>query len=140
MIKFKTLKPEKLDAGAFHSAFVETAQKMAHDVHADFDTTTSDFRHKVDWEENVKTSGTGLEISVLTGDVGFYYFDQGNGGPARIIRPKKSKVLHFVSKETGEDVFTKFVHGYNGRKVVRAVESKWKTKPSSILTAQSKEL
>ena len=124
-IKFNVTRPRQIDPRAFRAAFLDASRKVAKEIHSDLDLTTNDFRHEVKFTEEVKETGNGIVISVKTDDLGYKYFDQGNGGPSRIIRPVRAKVLHFISKETGEDVFTKYVHGYNGRHVVQAVESKW---------------
>lgn len=128
-LKFKAFKPAKLDADVFKSAFMDAARDMAGEVEGDFqkELDAAEFRHAVPFEEIVSSSGNTIKIEVKTNDLGFKYYDQGNGGPSRIIRPTQSNVLHWVDK-TGEDVFRKFVHGYKGRFVVAKIEGLWQKK------------
>lgn len=126
-IKFKVVKPKLLDPNIFRREFMDAAKDMAADVHNDFDDITAEFRHAVPFDESVSVSGETIKISVMTDDLGFKYYDQGNGGPNTIIRPLRSRYLHWIDK-SGEDVFRKSVHGYSGRFAVQKLEKLWAEK------------
>jgi hypothetical protein len=126
-LKFKVIKPKTLEAGIFRSQFLKAAEDMAADVHADFDDVTSEFRHNVPFSEDVKATGDTITVSVMTDDLGFKYYDQGNGGPDAVIRPVNAKALRWIDK-SGEVIFRKSVHGYSGRKAVERLEQLWADK------------
>ena len=127
-LKFKVIKPVALNPAVFKSAFMEAAKEMAEKVHEDFDEEIDFFRHEVPFEESVSESNQGVTVSVMTADLGFKYYDMGNGGPNRIIRPVRARALHWIDKDTGEDVFRKSVHGYDGRHAVEKIEKMWAEK------------
>ena len=120
-MKIKVIKPKALNVSAFRDAFGAAAKDVAQDMHADFDAVTADWRHAVPFEETVKEGGDTIIVSVKTADLGFRYYDLGNGGPGQIIRPVRAKALHWIDKQTGEDVFRKSVHGYDGRHAVEKI-------------------
>lgn len=126
-VRFKVFKPAMLQASVFQDAFVDSAKQMASDVHDDFDAITENWRHAVPFEETVNKGNGAINISVMTDDLGFKYYDQGNGGPGAIIRPVNAKALHWINKE-GQDVFRKYVHGYEGKFAVQRLEKLWADK------------
>lgn len=126
-LRFKVFKPPKLEVGIFRREFLSAAEDMAADVHADFDDVTSEFRHAVPFDESVTTTGETIKVSVMTDDLGFKYYDQGNGGPDQVIRPVHAKALRWIDK-SGEVIFRKSVHGYSGREAVAKLEKLWAEK------------
>lgn len=123
-VTFKTIRPKGIKKEVFTKQFVEAAEMMASDVHYDFDLITARWKNPPAFDEKVKETPKAIELSVLTGDMVFKYYDQGNGGPTRIIKPVRAQALHWVDK-SGEDVFRKWVHGYAGRHAVDKVEKDW---------------
>jgi len=124
-ITFKVIAPKKLDSKVFEKAFMDASKEMAGEVHKDFNAVTEKWHDTIAFEEKVVETSQGIEVSVMTSDKIFKYYDQGNGGPQRIIRPTHSSVLHWVDKNTGEEFFRKWVHGYEGRKAVDKIEKIW---------------
>lgn len=121
-LKLKVIKPKALNPSVFNDAFREAAKDVAQDMHADFDAVTADWRHQVPFEEKVDEANGNIVVSVKTADLGFRYYDLGNGGPGEIIRPVRAKALHWIDKQTGEDVFRKSVRGYDGRHAVEKIK------------------
>lgn len=126
-LKFKIIRPKALNENVFQQAFSDATKQMAKEVHADFDEITASWRHAVPFEETISETARETTVSVLTDDLGFKYYDQGNGGPGRIITPTRAKALHWVDK-SGQDVFRKSVRGYDGRKAVEKIEKMWAEK------------
>jgi len=132
-LKFKVIKPSSLNPALFKAAIVDAANEMTKQVHRDFDEEISFFRHGVTFDESVSENSNGVTASVLTADLGFKYYDQGNGGPDRVIRPVRAKALHWIDKG-GADVFRKSVHGYDGRHAVDKIEKMWAEKAPVLFT------
>lgn len=126
-VRFRVFAPKTIPAGLFNEKFVEAAKGMGKEVHADFDEVTKNWKNQPEFEEDVQDTGRAIQLTVLTSDMVFRYYDQGNGGPERIIRPVNSKVLHWVDPVEG-DVFVAYVHGYEGRHAVEKIEKDWAEK------------
>lgn len=122
--KFRTIIPKLLPKKVFDDAFREAAREMERDIKGAYEDATNFFRNKPTFRGYVRISGEQIYISVGTDSIPFRYYDLGNGGPTRIIRPVRAKALHWVD-QNGEDVFVKFVHGYEGRKVTESIQAIW---------------
>jgi hypothetical protein len=122
--KFRTIIPKLLPKKVFDDAFEAAAREMEKDVKGAFDDATAFFKNKPIFRGYVRISGEEIYISVGTDSVPFRYYDLGNGGPGRIIRPVRASVLHWVDP-SGEDVFVKWVRGYDGKKVSESIQAIW---------------
>jgi hypothetical protein len=123
--KFNTIKPKPLHLNKFRDAYAEAAKEIVAGIKKDFADATMFFREPPVWRGYTKLSRSEIYISVGTTSLAFKYYDQGNGGPSRIIYPKQKSVLHWIDKKTGEDVFVKWVRGYEGRKVSDTITQWW---------------
>jgi hypothetical protein len=122
--KFKTIIPKLLPEKVFQSAFENASREMERDVKGAFADATAFFKTPPVWRGYVRIDNNGTYISVGTQSIAFKYYDEGNGGPTRIIRPVRASVLHWVDPN-GEDVFVKWVHGYEGKKVSESITAIW---------------
>jgi hypothetical protein len=122
--KFKALIPKPLRTEAFAKAYKNAAKEAEDGMKKDFADATMFFKEKPEWTTYTKIGSGQIYISVGTTSIAFKYYDQGNGGPGRIIRPKHAWALHWVDAG-GEDVFVKWVHGYEGRHVSDTIHDLW---------------
>ncbi len=122
--KFRTIIPSLLPKKVFDDAFEKAAREIEKDVKGAFEDATDFFKQKPVFRGYVRISSDEIYISVGSDSVPFRYYDLGNGGPGRIIRPVRANALHWVSSD-GEDVFVKWVHGYDGRKVSESIQAIW---------------
>lgn len=127
----KPIIPRGLRSQAFADAWSKAAHDVVQGMMKDFKDATLFFKDPPVWRTYVKQSKKDILMSVTTKSVAFRYYDQGNGGPNKIIYPKRSKVLHWVDK-SGDDVFVAWVHGYEGRKVTETVRDMWTDKMYDI--------
>ncbi len=124
--KFRTIVPKLLPKKVFDDAFQAAAREMERDVKGAFEDATKFFKQQPVFRGYVRINGDQIYISVGTNSVPFRYYDLGNGGPGRIIRPVRAKALHWVDPN-GEDVFVKYVHGYDGKKISEEIQHIWGT-------------
>jgi hypothetical protein len=121
---FKAITPKLLKSKVFRDAYADAAREVVKGIAKDFSDATSFFKAPPVWNTFTRVDAKSIYMSVSTTSIAFKYYDQGNGGPTRIIRPKRASVLHWVDTN-GEDVFVKWVHGYEGRKVTETVRAWW---------------
>lgn len=122
--KFRTIIPKLLPKKVFDDAFRTAAREMEKDIKGAYEDATNFFRNRPVFRGYVRISADEIYISVGTDSVPFRYYDLGNGGPTRIIRPVRAKALHWVDT-SGEDVFVKWVRGYEGRKITEGIQAIW---------------
>ena len=63
----------------------------------------------------------GRNYRVISTKMTAYYADQGNGGPGRIIYPRKAKALKITNGVNRTLGYAKYVHGYDGTHFVKTV-------------------
>lgn len=63
----------------------------------------------------------GRNYRVVSNKLSAYYADQGNGGPDRIIYPRRAKALKITNGINRTLGYAKFVHGYDGDHFVTRV-------------------
>jgi hypothetical protein len=124
-VTFKTIRPKGIKKEVFQKSFDQAAQDMAVEVEYEFFEATSWFKKVPKFVSDIKRTQRSITITTTTESIPFKYYDLGNGGPTRIIRPTRKKALHWVDNKTGEDVFRKWVHGYKGFEVSKKIYNKW---------------
>jgi hypothetical protein len=126
-VKFKAIRPAGLKKEVFEQAFDQASEDLAQKIQYSFREATDFFRDKPVFTSKIEGTRRSRTITVTTDQLGFHYYDLGNGGPTRIIRPVKSSVLHWINR-SGKDVFAKWVHGYKGFEVSKKIGEFWDKK------------
>lgn len=67
----------------------------------------------------VEKRGSGY--AVVSDKLSAYYADQGNGGPGRIIYPRRAKALKITNGVNRTLGYAKYVHGYDGAHYIKEV-------------------
>lgn len=93
----KAIKPKPLNVDAMRTALVEFMAKQGVAIRKSFDTTTSTWRHNVEFTPEIEMPGTGLGgmfgVEVVTEDDLYRLVNQGS--PEHWIAPVKGKALRF---------------------------------------------
>ena len=58
---------------------------------------------------------------IVSNKLSAYYADQGNGGPNRIIYPRRAKALKITNGINRTLGYAKYVHGYDGEGYIKKV-------------------
>ena len=66
----------------------------------------------------------GRNYRIVSTKLSAYYADEGNGGPNRIIYPRRAKALKITNGINRTLGYARYVHGYDGAHFVQEVASR----------------
>lgn len=89
------------------------ADKVIEDTPADTGKLKKNWRWYTDGKKWILENEEGEKVLYLEFGTGIY------GKRRKPITPKKAKALHWVDRETGEDIFAKWVRGIEPRMFIR---------------------
>ena len=94
MIKFRAIKPPKLNIPAIMEEVFDEADSLANDVLLEYELTTATWKHQPKFLKVLTFEG-GVTIAVFTDDKIYGYVTRGTDGPYPIVPKKPGGVLAF---------------------------------------------